>query len=432
MEYRRDIDGLRALAVVPVVLFHAGVPGFSGGFVGVDVFFVISGYLITLLIAREITEGSFTIAGFYERRVRRIIPALFAVLLVSTVLATRLFLPDQLRDFSKSLVATVLFSSNVFFWREAGYFAAPAAEKPLLHTWSLAVEEQFYIAFPIALLIIHKWLGQRWVAWLAPAALASFALSVWGVIHAPGATFYLAPTRAWELLIGALLALGAIPRPKRRYAIELGAIVGLALIAWAVFGLSRETPFPGLNALYPCVGAALLLHAGEASFAGLRDRACWRHRPLVAIGLISYSLYLWHWPLLVFAQYVRVFELTLAERLVVVCIAGLAAALSWRFVERPFRSRSGSITRKQLATATAMCAAILVGAGFANYVLSSRSTRLPAEVARIASYAEFANRGARRASTTVGTSTRWMRHASTGRKAYRQRMPCGAIATQKR
>ena len=227
MRYRKDIDGLRALAVVPVVLFHAGVKAFSGGFIGVDVFFVISGYLITSLIVGEIEQGRFSIIRFYERRVRRIFPALFTLLIFVSVAASRLMMPKQFDEFATSVFATALFISNIVFWKEGGYFAEPAIEKPLLHTWSLAVEEQFYIAFPLFLFIVHRWLKGRWIAWLAPLVFASFAIGVWGVAHKPSATFYLAPTRAWELLLGSLLAVRAIPNSKVVYGGNSGEFLAL-------------------------------------------------------------------------------------------------------------------------------------------------------------------------------------------------------------
>ena len=192
---------------------------------------------------------------------------------MSSVLATWLLLPGQFNSFAKSLFATMLFASNVLFWRETGYFAAPASEQPLLHTWSLAVEEQFYVVFPLVLCVIHRWLKGRWVAWLAPLAILSFALSVWGVGHKPGAAFYLAPTRAWELLLGSLLALEAFPRLPSRLLMEVLAAAGLGLIAWGVVGLSATSPFPGLNALYPCLGAALVIYSGQATPTYTKDIA---------------------------------------------------------------------------------------------------------------------------------------------------------------
>src|SRR5215207_4006092 len=201
--YRADIDGLRALAVIPVLLFHAGFPAFGGGFVGVDMFFVISGYLITSIIHGDIEAGRFSLLSFYERRIRRIFPALFTVLFASTVMTTLILLPDPLKDFGQSVAAATLFASNVLFWEETGYFAGAAEQKPLLHTWSLAVEEQFYLVFPLFLLLLAR-AGRAGIPATAAIFLLSFAASVWAVPHAPTAAFYLAPFRAWELLLGAL------------------------------------------------------------------------------------------------------------------------------------------------------------------------------------------------------------------------------------
>jgi peptidoglycan/LPS O-acetylase OafA/YrhL len=228
MLYRKDIDGLRAIAVVPVVLFHADLNVFSGGFVGVDVFFVISGFLITSLIGAEIKKDVFTVTSFYERRIRRIFPALFVVTMFSYILAFSLFMPEQFLEFGKSVVAATLFSSNILFWLESGYFDGPAEMKPLLHTWSLAVEEQFYIIFPIFLILIKRYFNCRWIAFILPLALISFIMSVWGVYHQPSATFYLAPTRAWELLLGSLLALGLFPPIGNRMVRE-----ALSMWVWA-------------------------------------------------------------------------------------------------------------------------------------------------------------------------------------------------------
>ena len=384
MYYRRDIDGLRAVAVLPVVFFHAGVPGFSGGFTGVDVFFVISGYLITSLIAEEIRQERFSIVVFYERRIRRIFPALIAVLCVSSVLATWLLMPAQFDNFSKSVFATALFSSNIFFWTQTGYFAAPATEIPLLHTWSLAVEEQFYVVFPLVLFVIHRWLKGRWIAWLAPIALLSFVLSIWGVAHKPSATFYLAPTRAWELLLGSLLALNAVPRLPNRAALEVLSVAGLGLIGWGVIALSAESSFPGANALFPCLGAALVIYTGQDTLTATRRLL--GTKPLVAVGLISYSLYLWHWPLLVFAPLWNIYELTWLGTAAVVGLSFVAAILSWKFVELPFRRRSVLPDRRWLFTA-ATAATFLIGTfGLYGYFARGWPHRIPASVAEIASY----------------------------------------------
>ncbi|MEZ5853350.1 MAG: acyltransferase family protein [Hyphomicrobiaceae bacterium] len=335
--YKPHIDGLRALAVVPVVLFHAHVAGFSGGFVGVDVFFVISGYLITGLIQHELAQGTFTLGGFYERRVRRILPALLAMVLVSAVVASVLFIPSDFKDFCRSLIATALLSSNVQFWSEAGYFDAPADLKPLLHTWSLAVEEQYYIVFPLLALMAHRMFPKRFLGCLVALAIVSFAMSVWGVAHAPDAAFYLAPFRVWELLVGALLALTGIRLGGGWWTATAVAGGGVGLIVAAVVGYSQVTPFPGVAALLPCVGAGLVIWACDARDNVVRRGLSWR--PLVGIGLVSYSLYLWHWPALVFARYALLRDLTGAEVGVLLAGVGLVSWLSWRYVETPFRVR---------------------------------------------------------------------------------------------
>ena len=226
MVHRPDIDGLRALAVIPVVLFHMDLAAFGGGFVGVDVFFVISGFLITSIIVGDLERGRFSLRRFYERRIRRIFPALFTVLAVTTVLAALILLPRDLEDYSKTLVATSVFASNIHFFRQAGYFDAESHTKPLLHTWSLAVEEQFYIFFPLLLIVLHRFWPRRLKGVLAVLALASFVASVITVRADQSAAFYLAHTRAWELLLGSLLALGAFPAIRRAGVAESAALAG--------------------------------------------------------------------------------------------------------------------------------------------------------------------------------------------------------------
>ncbi|MEX2302213.1 MAG: acyltransferase, partial [Bryobacterales bacterium] len=226
MRYRPEVDGLRAIAVLPVVLFHAGHAAFQGGFVGVDIFFVISGYLITSIITEDIRQDRFSIVKFYERRIRRIFPALFAVLAVVSVAACWILLPAELEHYARSVVAATLFASNIYFWRDSGYFDATAETKPLLHTWSLGVEEQFYIFFPVALYLLHRF-GRKWANWIAGAALASFVVSVLMVGPFSVASFFLLPTRAWELFLGALISLGAFPRVRSLAARQGLSIVGI-------------------------------------------------------------------------------------------------------------------------------------------------------------------------------------------------------------
>jgi peptidoglycan/LPS O-acetylase OafA/YrhL len=354
--YRPEIDGLRALAILPVVLFHYRVPGFSGGFVGVDVFFVISGYLITSLIQTETTRGTFSLAHFYERRVRRIFPGLFAMLAVVSAAAYVFFFPVDLVHYAQSLFATALFGANFEFWREAGYFDALANQKPLLHLWSIAVEEQFYLLFPALLILMRRSAPRLRLAAIGFIFLASFALSTWGVGAAPVATFYLLPARAWELMLGTLLALGAVPAIRSRLASELLAALGLVLIGAAVFAFTAETPFPGPAALVPCAGAALVIYAAHPERTSVgRSLAA---PPLVFIGLISYSLYLWHWPVFVFATYVNFREPAGIDSAMLIALSFVLAALSWRFIEQPFRKARRRVTRRVLFPGAAFAAGL--------------------------------------------------------------------------
>jgi len=379
--YRADIDGLRAVAIVPVVLFHAGASAFSGGFVGVDVFFVISGFLITGLIRHEIDMGRFSLANFYERRVRRLFPALFAMLLAVTVCAAWLLLPADLADYAKSVLATSLFASNFLFWQEAGYFGRAAEEIPLLHTWSLAVEEQFYILFPLFLVFVAARRGKRYVAATALVTAASFLLSVAGVAVARDAAFYLAPSRAWELGIGALLALGAIPASHQRQLRSLVALLGIAAIACSVTLYSPSTPFPGAAALLPCLGAGAIIWAGSGGHNLVGDTLS--ARPVVLTGLVSYSLYLWHWPLLTLGRYYAIRDLTVLETSLLLTLAAVAAVASWRYVERPFRGKSGLLERSQLFTAAATLMGVTVVASSAAIVAGGWPARSDPAVRRI-------------------------------------------------
>jgi peptidoglycan/LPS O-acetylase OafA/YrhL len=375
--YRADIDGLRALAIVAVVLFHAGVPGFTGGFVGVDVFFVISGYLITSIIEREMREGRFSIVRFYERRVRRILPALFAVMAFSALAAPALLYPEEYRSFARSLITATIFASSFQFRLESGYFDVEAESKPLLHTWSLSVEEIFYLVFPITFLLLWRWGRRRRIGVLWSIALLSLAASVAALYldeHSKAA-FYLAHFRAWEFLIGSLLALSTLEGPKGHRAGDLVSVSGLLLIIAAVFAYSQETSFPGLAALLPCLGTALIILSGQRC-PSLVGRLLSR-RPLVFTGLISYSLYLWHWPVLVFATS------WLGRRLSAWEGAGLAigsfflAILSWRYIERPFRGKSGVLSRGRLFALSAGVGALFVTIGLHGELTGGWTDRYP-------------------------------------------------------
>ena len=391
LKYRPDIDGLRALAVVPVVFFHAGLPVFSGGFVGVSVFFVISGYLMALMIGQGLSRGDFSLAGFYERRVRRIFPALFLILFVCAVVAAFLVPPRLFRDFGVTLVATVFFASNLlFWWKTANYFDAPTEWNSLVHTWSLAVEEQFYILFPLFLALVWRFGRQARFGLTALAAVVSLLLSIWGTANAPTATFYLLPMRAWEFLLGALVALWTIraepaePVPAMSpWISSAGSLLGLALVLGSLLWFDREMAFPGASALVPTVGAALLIHFGRDSHnpvARILGLA-----PVVFIGKISYSLYLWHWPMIVFAEKYNSFgALNFFHKSVIIAASCVAAYLSWRWIEQPFRGRHTVFGRTGLFGAAAACMAVLGLAG----VFAQTNNGWPARFAGIASVSD--------------------------------------------
>jgi peptidoglycan/LPS O-acetylase OafA/YrhL len=378
--YRADIDGLRALAILPVVFYHAGIPGFAGGFVGVDVFFVISGYLMASLITGEMERGEFSLLRFYERRVRRIFPALFVMIAACAVVAWFAFMPNEFIYFARSVRDAALFISNYRFEREIGYFDIAAETKPLLHTWSLAVEEQFYIVFPLALVLL-AWLAQRRTALVLFVVLvASLAASAWTVYQKPEAAFYLSQYRIWELLLGAMLAFNVMPKASRPLIREALAAAGVVLIAFAVFTYSDATVFPGLSALVPCAGAALVIH-GRTS--GGPASLLLRARPVVFVGLVSYSMYLWHWPIVVFTRYFDGPELSLVQGGLVAAASFVAAVISWRFVERPFRGHTSRIRRVPLFAGGA--AIVALAAVFSAYVVAGQGVpgRLPPFAARI-------------------------------------------------
>ncbi|NBC20891.1 MAG: acyltransferase family protein [Alphaproteobacteria bacterium] len=300
MKYRPEIDGLRALALVPVVLFHAGYACFAGGYVGVDVFFVISGYLITSILDREMSAGTFSLADSYERRARRILPALWLVCLACIPFAWGLMTPEHLAEFAQSLVAVALFVSNVLFWQQSGYFDTAAELTPLLQTWSLAVEEPFYIVYLQALLVILPRSRRLTIVFLALACLASLLLAIWGARHAPHANYFLLPSRGFELGAGALLALTlGTHRPGGPRLRAAASLAGLLLILAGVVLLDSQTPFPGLAALLPVAGTGAIIAFSSPCDPVGRLLSL---RPVVLVGLVSYSFYLWHQPVFVFAR----------------------------------------------------------------------------------------------------------------------------------
>lgn len=359
LRYRPDIDGLRALSVILVIAFHArtGVPG---GYLGVDVFFVISGYLITGLILKEIDRGTFTLTNFWERRIRRIWPAAFAVTLGVLTAGSVLMFPNDWKWLATDAIAQVAMLANVQFWRTTGYFDVQAEVRPLLHTWSLAVEEQFYILYPPVLVLLCR-AGRRVLrtTLLAVLLLSLIASVVWIERH-PSATFYMLHTRAWELMIGGLLAAFSPPAPRSRAASNALTLAGLGLILAPSFLYDASTPFPGFAALPPCIGAAMIIYGGSNRDA-LASRAlgC---APMRTIGLMSYSLYLWHWPVLAFMHYTMGHFLSPQSKAIAIAATCVLSFCSWKLVEQPFRTTRRGPGLRRVATTAALTALLLLAA----------------------------------------------------------------------
>ena len=375
LPYRADIDGLRAIAVLSVVLFHAKVGPFTGGYVGVDIFFVISGFLITSILVKDLEAGTFSFAKFYERRIRRIFPALFTVVLTAAVAGWFILTPQDYRVFALSMIHLGGFVSNVFFKQRAGYFGPAAETQPLLHSWSLAVEEQFYVIAPFALLLLFRFTWKSRGRVLAAVAVISLASAAHGVsLELPSAFYYL-HSRAWELLTGMLLGLGVVPLVRAKPLAEVMAMTGVAMIACAVFLFTPATPFPGFAALMPCLGAAFIIHSGaQASTFVSRFLSL---PTAVFTGKISYSLYLWHWPLLVFANYEWGADVGTRERLGLVALAVVLSILTWAFIEQPARKYSAPNShRPALASGLAVIAACCA-TGYVIKTMNGFDSRLP-------------------------------------------------------
>lgn len=390
-DYREDIDWLRAIAVLAVVAFHFEAPAVFGGFVGVDIFFVISGYLITGIIQSELQSGAFSFARFYERRVRRLLPALYAMVALTAIPSFHYLLTSERAEFFRSIAAVVTFTSNFFFWFQTGYFDHAAVEKPLLHTWSLAVEEQFYLALPLMLWGLARVARGRRIA--LPAALgalglASFALSIWLMNSDRSANaFFMSPPRAWEFLIGGLVATPGFPLLRHALAQQIARGIALVLIAIPIFSLRQGPGFPGLNALAPCIGATMFIWSG-IGVPSLKRNA---YSPLNIIrffGQISYSLYLWHWPLFTFARFSKSsLVLDGFDRVALFALTVMISYLSWRFVEQPFRERTLAPTRRAAFQFAGLASVVL----FAGSAFGIGLSRTPSDADRAALQLESYN-----------------------------------------
>ncbi len=396
LKYRPDIDGLRAVAVLSVMAFHMELSHFSGGFVGVDVFFVISGYLISAIVFSEISAETYSITSFYERRIRRIFPALFAMLILFSVCALFYMFSSEMVNYAKSLLAASASVSNFYFWQHSGYFDAPTLN-PLLHTWSLAVEEQFYVLFPIYLWAVRRFYPKQLRLSVYVLVVASLIASAIVVHFSRSTAFYMPYTRAWELLIGTVLALEVLPRLSSALLRNSAALLGIVMIVYSVLAYSRTTLFPGLSALVPCGGAALIIYAGEAGPTLIGRVLSWR--PAVFIGLISYSLYLWHWPVILLhktglllsmssmpATVVEHLSHRRYDQIIEIVVSIVLAILSWKFIENPFRSGRLRFSGRPLFLMASGTAAACIA--FSIYAIASAGIpgRMAPAADRIGSY----------------------------------------------
>jgi len=390
--YRPEVDGLRAIAVTAVILFHTNLGIATGGYIGVDVFFVISGYLISSIILREIDQKRFTFLGFYERRIRRIFPALFVVLVATSLASWFILPPEQMQTYAQSVVATTAFAANIFFWLKSGYFGGDAELFPLIHMWSLAVEEQYYIVFPF-LVMIGAMVRKRWLPWVMGVVfVASFAACVHYTREQPLSAFFLTPMRAWELLAGVFIAM--YERPWRealgriRGATPVLELVALVAVVAPVFLFDSETPFPGAIAAIPVFGTAvLILVSGSTSPVGRLLSS----RPFVTIGLISYSAYLWHQPLYALSRVHGIAERGPIVYVVLIAATFVLAWLSWRFVEQPFRDRR-RFSRLRIYAVFVVLSGALIAAGVAGHLGKGFPGRFDKETLALNATAAFSPR----------------------------------------
>lgn len=380
MVYRLDIDGLRAVAVMSVVLYHAGIMAFQGGFIGVDIFLVISGYLITSILLRELKQGSFSFLHFYERRARRILPALYFVIVATIPFAWFMLLPKAFKEYGGSLISTIFFGSNIQFWLEDSYVAEASTLKPFLHTWTLSLEEQFYLFFPVLLLVCWKYWRQYINVILIVILISSLLMAQLGSKNYIDATFYLIHTRMWELLMGSLLAKLESDKGDRTTSPVLNKhmpFLGFLLIAASIALFNEKIPHPSFLTFVPILGTVMIIWFGGRGDYMSRLLSS---RLFVFIGLISYSIYLWHQPIFAFAR--TSLSLKLSTEAIVSCIS-LTLALSifsWWFIERPFRDRT-KIGNSLLWKSLAFSSVILVVFGASSIMSDGFKWRLPKEFA---------------------------------------------------
>ncbi len=385
--YRPEIDGLRAVAVLSVLFCHANFTLFSGGYVGVDIFFVISGFLITSLIQKDLKTGNFNFVDFWERRIRRILPPLLIVVTFTLLAGWFLYLPSDYKNLGQQVAAQSIFVSNILFKTQAGYFDTENAVKPLLHTWSLAVEEQFYLFFPICFFLCWKYRQEKTFKYFTIFSIISFVAASFIVRNSPSSAFYLLPFRAWELLAGCLLALNPVNIEGLKK--EILGWLGLACIAVGIFFYTDHTLFPGATALLPCLGAAAIIVSNNNRLNNVGKMLALRGP--VFVGLVSYSLYLWHWPILAFVRYSGLIELTASVALICLTGAFVLAVLSWKFVETPFRKKQIFPSTKTIYLAAAVVLALMAIQGLVIHFTKGLPLRLPDQVVVYAQGADDIN-----------------------------------------
>ena len=367
LKYRPEIDGLRAVAIILVLLFHFDL-GVTGGFIGVDVFFVISGYLITSLILKEQERGEFRLSQFWARRIRRIYPASFVMVICTLAASYVILFPENYDELAQSAVSQQLMISNMFFWKKTGYFDGASDLKPLLHTWSLSVEEQFYLFYPVLLVSLNRFRRPVALGLLVILTIASFSLSAWGIYWRPVATFFLLPTRAWEMLIGGILCYLPAPLSSRRWVSEMMSMGGGSLIVAAALLFNSGMMFPGASALPPCLGTAFIIMANSDRLSIFGRLLA--SKPFVAVGLLSYSLYLWHWPVLALARhYFMTSGVGIEHRIAALGVAIVLAALTYFCLERPIRRRALFAETRRLSIASGIGAVAVV---VASIVIAAR------------------------------------------------------------
>jgi peptidoglycan/LPS O-acetylase OafA/YrhL len=379
LTYRSDIDGLRAIAVLAVILYHAEIPGFGGGYVGVDVFYVISGYLITQLLAESAQQPLRSLLKeFYLRRGRRILPALFVTSTIVAAAAAAIFLPWDLATFGRYLAATPVFLTNVTAWTQGGgYFSSKLLHTPIAHFWSIAVEEQFYVFYPLTIALIGRWLPRLQRQALMALAATSFVICIWGFYRAPAASYFLAPPRAWELLLGGVLATSGQRSPKSRMANELLAVAALVALAWVIEKYGDNIRYPGWYAIVPCAASAILIQTGRQGSTLVRKLLSFR--PLVFTGLISYSLYLWHYPVLVVADYYLQQQVHGVGLAMLIAPMYLLSVASWMWIEIPIRRRQLLHSDRRFAWVAVGASVVLLATGMLFWKSDGLSWRFPAE-----------------------------------------------------